>query len=763
MIKGILAAAFAVSLAWSGTGAVAAPAAAAPIATEDFAQLPFLSDPVMSPDGTRIAARITSDGEQRLVIYDLNAKADAPPRFVPSAGLTVRWFSWAGNDRLLVGHMRTMIFMGGGMFGILPSTRIRSYDLKKDKPLDLDVGSGMLGDDVIYTDPWGRFVLVSAQHDWDDSPSVQRVDLDSGARVEVQAKSNGIWKWFADDQGMVRGGVSYASDGKGFSVYYRDAPDGPLKKAGKSRVDLGESAVDSVALIPGSDKGVIVTNAVTGRFGVYELLLGENGGVGAPIFEHPSVDVKEIRLSPDGRRVDAAFYEDERPHVKWFAADMAAVQAEVDRTFPGKDNRLMQASRDGNFVLLRSGSADDPGTYYVFDRKGRKMITFASPYEKLVDRKFSPVKPIRYAARDGLSIPAYLTLPAGREAKALPLIVMPHGGPFARDSYSFDPWVQFLADRGYAVLQPQYRGSTGYGRQYVEKGYGAWGMAMQDDLDDGVAELVRLGIADPKRVCLMGASYGGYAALWGAIRNPETYRCAISLAGVTDLRAMLDWDKSLLVASRYSKQWRQRVEGEKKRDLAAISPLKQAARLKVPVLLAHGTSDSNVPFSQGRDMAAALKAAGAETYVAWYRGEGHGFEKNADALDFLNRVEAFLTLYNPADGMLPTGAHAAVLVGGSVTRDDYPSELVKKKEQGKADLTFTIARDGRPAGCRAERSSGNPKLDQLACDLVRERLQYRPASGADGKPVEAQGTYSVDWTFPDPKAKPAEAGAKKAT
>ena len=752
-----LAAALAAGCPAAGAGAPAP--VPAPIPLEDFAQLPFISDPVLSPDGSHIAARITVDGEQHLAIYDLAAKTDTPPKFLPDTGLNIRWFSWAGNDRLLVGHVRTMLFFGGGLFGLLPSTRIRSFDLKKDKPLDLEVGDGMIGDGLIYTDPAGRYALVSAQHDWDDSPSVQRVDLETGAHVEIQKKRNDIWKWFADEQGGVRGGISYASNGKGFTIYYRDSAEGELKRAGKTRVDLEESAVDSVAIIPGSNKGIIVTNAVTGRFGVYELLLGENGGLGAPIFEHPSVDVKDVRLSSDGSKVEAVFFEDERPAVKWFSPDMAGVQSQVDRLFRGKENRLIQASRDGNFILLWSGSADDPGTYYVFDRKGKKMATFASPYERLIDKPFAPVKPIRYTARDGLPIPAYLTLPRGREAKALPLIVMPHGGPFARDSYSFDPWVQFLANRGYAVLQPQFRGSTGYGRQFVEKGYGAWGTAMQDDVDDGVAELVRQGIVDPKRICLMGASYGGYAALWGAIRNPETYRCAISLAGVTDIRAMLEWDKSILVAARYSKQWRQRVEGERKRDLAAVSPLKQAARLKVPVLLAHGTSDSNVPFSQGRDMAAALKAGGAEAYVAWYPGEGHGFDKNADALEFLRRVEAFLALHNPADGMVSPGPREATLVGGRVTREEYPSDLLKKKEQGKAELAFTIAADGRPTGCRAEKSSGVPRIDQLACEMVQERLQYRPATAADGRPIEARGTYTVDWTLLDPKAKAAPAGS----
>ncbi|MEA3035709.1 MAG: hypothetical protein QOH04_1474 [Sphingomonadales bacterium] len=740
----------AAALLAAGPAPGAAPAQ--PIPIEDFAQVPFVADPVLSPDGTKIAVRLNVNGQQELGIYDLAVPGDGQPKYVPGADDGVTWYGWAGNGRLLVTRVTTVLLAGGGFFGLIPMRRLIEFEVKTDKVTDLDIGIGPLGNQVIYTDPDGRFVLAAMLKGLETSPSVQRVDLATGAKTEVQPKRNDIWSWFADKDGNVRGGIAYADAGKGFTIYYRDTPQGDLRKVGKTRIDLDESAVDGVTIVPGSSKGVIVTNAVTGRFGVYELSLGETGGIGAPIFEHPSVDVKEVKFAGDGTTVEGVAYEDERPHVKWLVPELEAIQAQLDRTFPGKDNRIVQRSRDGNIVLVWSGSADDPGTYYVFDRRARRMNAFASPYDRLIEKSFAPVKPIRYAARDGLSIPAYLTLPPGRDPRGLPLIVMPHGGPFARDSYSFDPWVQFLASRGYAVLQPEFRGSTGYGRAFVEKGYGAWGAAMQDDLDDGVAELARQGIADPKRVCIMGASYGGYAALWGAIRNPETYRCAISFAGVTDLRAMIDWDTSFLIPARYTKWWRQRIEGEKKRDLAAVSPLKQASRLHVPVLIAHGSRDINVPFSQGRDMAAALKAAGAPAYFAYFRGEGHGFDKYDDSLEFLRRVDAFLALHNPADLPPPKGPREAKRLGGSIETADYPDASARKKEQGKVEMSFAIGRDGRVSGCRADKSSGFAKLDKLACDLVEQRFQYWPALAADGSPVESRGTYSVEW---GPAAAPA--------
>jgi dipeptidyl aminopeptidase/acylaminoacyl peptidase len=256
---------------------------------------------------------------------------------------------------------------------------------------------------------------------------------------------------------------------------------------------------------------------------------------------------------------------------------------------------------------------------------------------------------VSYAARDGLQIPAYLTLPRGIEAKQLPLIVMPHGGPFLRDEWGYDTWVQFLANRGYVVLQPNFRGSTGYGRDFVVKGEGQWGRTMQDDLDDGVKWLVEQGKVDPKRVCIMGGSYGGYAALWAAARNPEIYRCAISFAGISDLAAMIKYDRRAFAATRYYTAWRERVQGDKSFDLNTVSPLYAIDRINIPLLIAHGSDDENVPLAQSKKLhEALLKAKKPHSYIV-YEGEGHGFDKPENATAFLEQVDQFLRTNNPPD------------------------------------------------------------------------------------------------------------------
>jgi dipeptidyl aminopeptidase/acylaminoacyl peptidase len=241
-------------------------------------------------------------------------------------------------------------------------------------------------------------------------------------------------------------------------------------------------------------------------------------------------------------------------------------------------------------------------------------------------------------------------LPVGRAAKNLPLIVMPHGGPYGvRDRGDYDSEVQLLANRGYAVLQPNYRGSESYGRSFEEKGTGQWGRAMQDDLDDGMDWLVKQGIADPKRVCMVGSSYGGYAAMWGATRNPERYRCAASFAGVMDVPRQLKYSRDFFVNAKSARKWKDRVRGEQSFNLSDISPIGQVPRLSVPVLITHGDKDQRVPLKQSALYAKALEKAGKPFEYHVYPGEGHGLTNPDNRKDYFDRLEAFLAKHNPAD------------------------------------------------------------------------------------------------------------------
>jgi dipeptidyl aminopeptidase/acylaminoacyl peptidase len=643
----------AAALAVAASGAAAQEAPQGPIPVTAFAQLPLMSNLVLAPDGRRIAATVYRDGRERIAVFAVGGTS-APTIIDAGEDNDVRGFQWAGNDRLLI-RILTVARDRGLDISV---TRVIVYDLVAQSALPIRVGHGVIGDDIIFIDPDGRYILLSSSPDVFTSPGVYRVDLATGTGETVQPRHIGVWNWFADAAGVVRAGVDY--DESLLRIYYRATAESELHLIETSPVRRDDGVIDGIRFLEDTSRGVIISNAETGRFAVYEYDFATEAR-GATLFEHPEVDATAIIPGENGG-IDGVLYEDDQPRVQWLNPEMGRLQHVIDRALPNKRNVILGRSTDNSRVLVWSGAADDPGTYYVYQPASRRIDAFAAAQEQLLESRLAPVRSIAYRSRDGLTIHGYLALPPGRPERGLPLIVMPHGGPFARDSWQFNAQVQFLASRGYAVLQPNFRGSTGYGRDFVARGFGQWGSGMIDDLDDGVAWLANQGIIDPDRICIMGGSYGGYAALWGAIRGATRYRCAISFAGVTDIRRLLRYDARSLIPTRYIRDWRRRVEGEERSDLDAISPLRQANRMHVPVLIAHGEKDWRVPVSHSRDMVRALSQSGAVVESVFYPEAGHGFSRPEDALDFLRRVEAFLARHNPADS--PTNVEDAAASDG---------------------------------------------------------------------------------------------------
>lgn len=638
------------ALLLSGTALAQAPATERPpepLPVAALAALPDLTDPTLSPDGHRIAAQANVDGKSRIAVWDLRNR-QAPPRLLAHDNYELRWLRWAGPSRLLIGVLTTARYSGIEV----PITRVIAMDTSGNSTWSvrmLDAGRGLVGDTVIHFDPEGRFVLVNNQPTMDQYPAVYRVDLATGESTQVQRPRDGVWRWFADAEGVVRLGVDYSA--RRIRMFYRERAGEELRRLETMRLPEDDGVVDQVRFV-GQNQGVVLTNGVTGRFAVYGYDFATDTR-GAAIFEHATADVTAVLVGRNGE-VDGITYEDDRQRIHWIDPEYRRLQATIDRALPNKINRMIDRSADQQRLLIWSSAADDPGTYYVFDRAARRMEPFMSPYDGLVDRRFAPVRPISFRGRDGTEIPGYLTLPPGREARGLPLVLMPHGGPFARDSWSFEPWVQFLASRGYAVLQVNFRGSTGYGRAYVERGYGQLGSGMIDDMEDGVDWLVGQNMVDARRVCIVGASYGGYAALWAPTRKPERYRCAASFAGISDLGAMLRYDSRRFTATRYTRALRRQLRGGEEADLAAISPIRQVERMRVPMLIAHGERDTTVPPSQSRNLIRALGTGRAGLESVFYPEAAHGFSRPQDSADFLRRLEAFLARHNPSG----TGATA---------------------------------------------------------------------------------------------------------
>ena len=607
----------------------------------DFAQLPYMSDPELSPDGTHIAAKVAIDGKQSLVIRDL---FDAKSAALVSAGDNeFRSWRWVNDGWLAIEIGAIDNFEGDPIY--LSRVAGISADGRTIKPIAFR--SGGQGARVIWSARDGTpRVLMSMQKSifiGDDFwPTVSEVDVSTGRTKPVVAGQTGVMNWFADPSGAVRMGIGYNDADRTSRLLYRSGSSGsfrPIDRASaKAKDSLTVPFLSTDATAP-----AVTVSAPDDVAALYELDLARLA-VGKKLFGIDGYDIDGVQMSPDGNKVAGVFYTTDHARVKWMDADLAAIQESLDKAVAPRTARIVSLSRSQKQMIVHVGSASEPGSYYYYDAaQGGAMTRFAFVNTAIKAARLGPVSTFRYKARDGLSIEAVLTLPKDRAAKNLPLILMPHGGPEARDSAEYDWWVQFLADRGYAVVQPNYRGSTGYGSKFEDAGDGQWGLKMQDDLNDAVDHLVGQGTVDAKRVCIIGASYGGYAALRGAERDGARYRCAISYAGVSDLNGMIRYDGQFLNSNASRAGWKSSAP-----DLKAVSPINDAASFGTPILIMHGKKDLRVPVAQSRRMAERLKAAGKPyQYIEQPEGDHH-FSREADRLQFLEAMEAFLTKYNPA-------------------------------------------------------------------------------------------------------------------
>jgi dipeptidyl aminopeptidase/acylaminoacyl peptidase len=364
-----------------------------------------------------------------------------------------------------------------------------------------------------------------------------------------------------------------------------------------------------------------------------------------PVLATPEFDIQPRFIASDERLLGVRYTTDaEVTH--WFDEALKAHQAEVDRLLPSTANLLSPPRRGASpHIVVRAFSDRQPVQFLLYHTGTRKLARLGASHPEIRPAQMGLSDFVRIKARDGLAIPAYLTLPPGEKKTGLPLVVLVHGGPWGRGaSWGWDPEVQFLASRGYAVLQPEFRGGTGFGQKHFRAGFKQWGQAMQDDLADAARWAVAQGVADAKRVAIAGASYGGYAALMGLVKDPDVFRCAVNWVGVSDLNLLYSasWDD----ISPEFKRWGMPVMlGDREKDAAMLkahSPLTHAARIKNPLLMAYGGDDRRVPIEHGKRLYDAVK--GHNPNVEWvvYEKEGHGWALPETRVDFWGRVERFL-------------------------------------------------------------------------------------------------------------------------
>jgi dipeptidyl aminopeptidase/acylaminoacyl peptidase len=606
----------------------------------DFAKLPFFDNPVLSPDGRKVAARIAVNGKQVFAIVPLTR--EAKPALISAGENDLLDWGWAGNDWLAARIGGVAPIEGQSIY----FTRIAgvSADGKTVKPIDFEKGGQSA--DVIWAARDGTpRALIVRQRSWflDQGfwPDVSMVDLSTGKARDVVGGRASVMRWFADPTGVVRMGIGYSDTTREARLLYRES-----ENAAFATVDRAKRRNDESLTIPIFRAGGLppITMATTDGFDTVNELDMKTLTVGRSIWRTEGYDVDSVIIHPTNGVLEGVLYTSDRSRVHWLDPKLAEVQTLLDKAVGERIASITSMSDDRSRLLVHVAAAGQPGAYFYYDAvAGGAMNRLAWINETIKGARLGTMSAFRYKARDGLSIEAILTVPAGREARNLPLILMPHGGPEARDTVSYDWWAQFLADRGYAVVQPNYRGSTGYGEAFLKAGDGNWGTKMQDDLNDAVDDLAKRGVIDPKRVCIIGASYGGYAAMRGAQRDGARYRCAVSYAGVSDLRAMLSYDGRFLNGRTSADGWKSSAA-----NLDEVSPINGAASLSTPILIMHGKKDLRVPVSQSRRMVDRLRDAGKPVeYVEQPLGDHH-FSREDDRRTFLEAIERFLKQHNPA-------------------------------------------------------------------------------------------------------------------
>ncbi len=615
-----------------------------------FAAPPRFIDAALSPDG-RYLATVTWQQERYFVlIKDLDAPAGAEVNAVdPGPGRTFNWVHWAAPRRLLAATVTPLaadrqLVLARRLIALDPDGghAVQLVAPKgKSRTLVLDTIVDLLPEDSAH-------ILMSASPRVPGRPDVYKVDLYRGLVTKVQKGRKGISMWMTDRQGRLRIGVGIVRD------LYMISARNPQETRWRTlwQTEVGSpSTFTPVAFGAAPDTLLVLSNHESGRKALYAFDLARQSFTHR-LFGHPEVDLSSAVLGPYLREVLAVGYIVDRPRFYYLDPDLRAVMDGLRPVFPGKQIRLLSITPDHRRAVIYTEAPTDPGHLYLFDRtsdrtpEGR-LTEFGAVNPTLEGRFLAATEPLSYRARDGLLIHGYLTLPAGTTRSDLkqqrrpppPLVVMPHGGPSARDFLRYDYTVQFLANRGYAVFQMNFRGSTGYGTWFERKGYRAWGQEMQDDITDGTRFLIAEGLAAPGRICIFGGSYGGYAALMGVVKTPALFACAISLGGVSDLRAFV---KS---AARTAGKARLAHIGDVRRDrkmLDRYSPVKRVREIRSPVLLLHGELDATVPAEQSRRMARALHKAGKEYRFITLAGTAHALRTRNDRERVLREVERFL-------------------------------------------------------------------------------------------------------------------------
>jgi dipeptidyl aminopeptidase/acylaminoacyl peptidase len=615
--------------------------------------------PQISPGGGEVALIRRTAVEQQVVVINLAAKQARAIQTIKETGrFGYDWVRWKGDGRLVIGATVELVAEGRAATGQVLKQKDQTYRVSRVFALGTDGRNavqmfqgqlsqlvGNLGStallDELPAEP--GHVLISAIDN--SGVGAWKADVATG---KVQQVANGGWQT-----------ADYTTDGTGYPVMRIDATENVQKifrraagseawiPAGERRQALLADMPDYAIVGPGPKANQVYIRARNDgdRMGLY-LYNTASGEFGEPLTAGAEADAGWPWINPVTRELVATCEFSARLACKAADPGLQKYVKALDQFFEGKATvQLINMSNDQSKWLLRVDMPTEGRAFYVFDVKTVNMEKIGDSYPGIPAGTLSPVEVVPYTARDGAKLFAYVTAKSGGGAK--PMVVLPHGGPESRDYYEFDAFAQFLAAHGYVVVQPNFRGSRGFGEAFALAGRGQWGLRMQDDVTDAVKHMIDTGKADPKRVCIVGASYGGYAALAGVTLTPDLYKCAVSIAGVSDLPYMLGAERSESGASsNVFYYWRDSI-GDPVKDrvaLEAASPRRQATKVNVPVLLIHGEKDEAVPVRQSQIMQDALKAAGKQSRLIRLKEADHYWDnwERKDLMTLYQETAAFL-------------------------------------------------------------------------------------------------------------------------
>ena len=586
-----------------------------------FARLPQVSGFDVSPSGNRVLMFQPAGDSLHLVVMDLVAKttrlalASDPDQFF------FNWCRFANEDRILC-SVRAYITLTAAQSSL-------GFKWYRDGRVTVTRLFGVDHDGAHFMEMVPEKVVHPGE------------DLVWNSQLQDQ-----IINWLPDDPGHVLVQLN-RKDRLYPDVYRLDVDQNKIEpvafvRIGKNLVEKNLPSAERdvvsgvVGFAPDERSAYVAMDAGDGHSALYDVDVPDLRIAGT-LFSDPKYDVfGGLLRDPQSRQPIGVVYEQDRRTIAWLNPQWQERADAIAKALPGTLNVPVSVSRDGNVTVLESTSATSVPTYYLYNASAKKLTRIGVTHPEIPADSVAEQRPVVYTARDGTPIPAYLTMPRRGDGKHLATIIFPHGGPYVRDTDQFDYWTQFFVSRGYAVLQPNFRGSTGYGTAYLRAGYEQWGEKMQDDVIDGLDWLIAQGITDPARVCIVGGSYGGYVALVAAYKTPEKFRCAVDFAGVADLNALV----AHMVMYRFGNLSRARIQHGDALD--ANSPVEHVDAFGVPLLIVHGDQDRVVFIEQSANLVTALDKVGKPYQYILQPGGDHYLSRASQRLQFFEAMDVFL-------------------------------------------------------------------------------------------------------------------------